>query len=112
MNYTENESWIIEAGDRVIEKKARLGASQLTDWEQLVYCVWVADYMMRNAGDFANAGDLMPTFQQDGARLAASLALPATSETFALPQERLQAEYLARFEAVCGELRHAGRDPG
>ena len=55
---TDNETWIIEAGDAVIQKEARLGIGRLTPWEALVYCVWVADYGMRNAGDLDTAEDL------------------------------------------------------
>jgi len=38
-----NETWVIEVGDRLIHKKARLGFDSLTDWERLVYALWVAD---------------------------------------------------------------------
>ena len=51
---TENESWVVDRGALVIEKKAQSGADSLNEWERLVYCLWLADYMMRNAGDFAN----------------------------------------------------------
>jgi hypothetical protein len=46
----DNETWVIEAGDAVIQKKARSGMGSLAPWERLVYCLWVADYGMRNAG--------------------------------------------------------------
>jgi len=110
MTDTDNENWIIETGHRVIEKKARHGMNYLSEWERLVYCVWVADYMMRNAGDFALANDLYPAFQRDGRQLAATLALPVTGGTFALPREQLQSEYFARFQAVCNELKQARPD--
>ena len=42
----DNETWVIEAGDRVIQKKARHGFDSLTIWERLVYSLWVADYGM------------------------------------------------------------------
>jgi hypothetical protein len=31
----ENETWVIEEGDRIIQKEARTGAGSLTPWEQL-----------------------------------------------------------------------------
>ena len=31
----DNETWVIEAGDRVIQKKARHGFDSLTTWERL-----------------------------------------------------------------------------
>ena len=53
----ENDSWIVEVGGDVAEKKARLGFTKLTTWERLVYALWVADYGMRNAGDLDAASD-------------------------------------------------------
>ena len=49
--HTDNETWVVEAGDTVIQKKASCGIERLSPWERLVYCLWVADYGMRNAGD-------------------------------------------------------------
>jgi hypothetical protein len=104
---TENEDWIAERGGLMVEKKARSGLSSLNDWEHLVYCLWVADYMMRNAGDFANANDIYPQFQSQAAARARTLGLTLTARTFALPREQLQAEYLGRFEALCNEIKPA-----
>ena len=52
---SENETWLIEAGDEVIQKMAASGSDGLSLWERLVYCLWVADYGMRNAGDLDTA---------------------------------------------------------
>jgi len=105
----ENEEWIVERGGVVVEKKARFGLSSLNDWEHLVYCLWVADYMMRNAGDFANARDIYPSFQQEGTARAKKLGLTLTERTFSLSPGQLQAEYLTRFEAMCNEIKSAER---
>ena len=105
---TVNESWIVKCGDQVIQKKAQNGPNSLTDWERLVYCLWVADYMMCNAGDFANAADLYHGFQTDAKQLAKRLSLPKTYDTFALSRKKLQAEYFKRFEAICDEIKQAG----
>jgi hypothetical protein len=105
--HTENQSWIVQAGDRVIQKKARAGAASLSDWEQLVYCLWLADYMMRNAGDFANAQDMCPTFQSDAKQFAERLGLAATRDAFSLSQRKLQKEYFDRFERICNEIKSA-----
>ena len=107
----ENETWVIDTGDRIIQKEARTGADSLTPWERLVYCLWVADYMMRNAGDFANAVDMYPGFQADASRLAEQLSLAYTRETFALPQAVLQREYFNRFLGVCDEIKNAEPSP-
>ncbi len=110
---SENESWVVERGGLVIEKKAQSGKDSLNNWEALVYCLWVADYMMRNAGDFANAVDMYPSFQTDAKRLADQLCLPVSSQAFGLSQEKLQLEYFERFEAICDEIRSAEQNsPG
>lgn len=103
--HLENESWVVERGGQVVEKKAEVGVAGLSDWEQLVYCLWVADYMMRNAGDFANTLDMYPTFQSDARRSAQRLGLTATVEAFSLSQRKLQKEYFDRFEQICDEIR-------
>lgn len=106
----DSESWVIEAGDRVIQKKARVGFDRLTDWERLVYSLWVADYGMRNAGDLDTARDVFPEFQSVGLRAAESLALPVTREAFALAPRALAERYFDLFEAVCSEVQDA--EPG
>lgn len=106
-SHTANQTWVVETGDRVIQKKANAGVSSLSDWERLVYCVWVADYMMRNAGGFADAEDMYPTFRTDAAQLAARLGLAVTGDTFSLSERKLRKEYFARFERVVDEIRNA-----
>jgi hypothetical protein len=108
--YSESESWVVERGGAVVAKRAQVGTAGLSDWERLVYCLWVADYMMRNAGDFANAVDMYPTFQKDAQQFAQRLGLASTYEAFSLSQQNLQKEYFDRFEQICNELRSV--DPG
>ena len=103
--HTENQTWVVERGGSVIGKKAQAGAASLSDWERLVYCLWVTDYMMRNAGDFANAEVMYPDFQTDAARLAKSLGLLTTQQTFSLSRRKLQGEYFGRFETICDEIK-------
>ena len=76
----DNETWILETGDRVIQKKARYGVNRLSPWESLVYCLWVADYGMRNAGDLDTACDLFASFQTDARRRRSYFCCPKTSE--------------------------------
>ena len=102
---TDNESWIIEAGDAVIQKKASAGVESLSVVERLIYCLWVADYGMRNAGDLDTASDVYADFQTDGARLAGELGLKVTQRAFALPTAQLQRSFLASFEKMCDEIR-------
>jgi hypothetical protein len=107
LNVTDNETWVIETGDRVIRKKASGGIECLSPWEMLVYCLWVADYGMRNAGDLDTAADVNPEFQKRARRIAEALSLPLTLEAFSLPQRDLEREYFDRFEAICNEIKDA-----
>jgi hypothetical protein len=104
-----NETWIVEMGDAVIEKRARTGNSGLSAWERLVYCLWATDYMMRNAGDLANAVDLYPQFQSDAQDLSRKLRLLTTYEAFCLSPAELERQYFQRFEAICNEIKAAGK---
>jgi hypothetical protein len=107
---SENESWVVQRGHVVIKKMARTGKDSLNDWERLLYCFWTADYMMRNAGDFANATAMYRDFQTDAVQYAKKLGLAKTLETFLLSQKNLEREYFKRFEAICNEIKSADPD--
>jgi hypothetical protein len=103
-----NDSWLVETGADIVEKRATAGADALSAKETLVYWLWWADYMMRNAGDFSNAADLEKDFQLEIAWHAKQLGLRYTEETFSLPRAELQKRYFDRFDAVCSEIRNTG----
>jgi hypothetical protein len=65
---TKNIKRFLEEGNKVICKKTHVGLENLTPWERLVYCLWVADYGMRNAGDLNAALEMTV----DDAQLAAA----------------------------------------
>ena len=104
---SSNESWVVEVGGDIIEKRASAGLNALSSRESLIYWLWWADYMMRNAGDFANAVALEKDFQQEIVSRAKELGLGYTEETFSLARYELQAQYFDRFEAVCDEIKGA-----
>ena len=105
-----NETWILEAAIVPVEKMVSSGSASLSPWEVLVYCLWVADYGMRNAGDLAAATDLHADFQAEARRAAEYLALPLTFDAFSLNQSQLEQQYFDRFESICNEIRRA--EPG
>lgn len=105
---SDNETWIIETGDLVIRKKVKVGISALSAWEVLVYCVWVADYGIRNAGDLETAADVHSTFHSDARTISKQLSLPVTHAAFGLSKADLEREYLDRFDAICEELKSFG----
>ena len=109
MAVTDNESWVVETGAAVVEKKAANGLDCLTFWERLVYCLWVVDYGMRNAGDLRTATDVYADFQSDARCAAEELSLPLTREVFSLSPSKLEEVYFDHFEAICDEIKAAGR---
>ena len=66
---TENETWLIEIGDEIIKRRAADGKESVPDVDNHIFCLWVADYGMRNAGDLAGASQVDADFHTDGARL-------------------------------------------
>ena len=105
----DNETWLIERGDTIIQEKARTSFAQLSPWKALVYCRWVADYGMRNAGDLDAALDLYARFQDEGCALAESLSLPLTQQLFSRSKEEIERVYFSEFESICDEIRAAER---
>jgi hypothetical protein len=103
----DNETWIIEAGDAIIQKSAEQGGGALTPLERLIYCLWVADYGMRNAGDLTTAHDVYPSFHDEAARLSRELALPLTHSAFGLHRSDLEQCYFEVFDQICNEIRAA-----
>lgn len=105
---TANETWLINAGGEIILKEARDGIGSLSALEKLIYCLWVADYGMRNAGDLDTAQDVYANFQTEAAQLAQDLNLSSTYSAFALPKGVLEQEYFEHFEDMCDEIRRRG----
>jgi len=100
----ELETWIVEVGGDVIEKEAAHGRAALTPLEKLIYCVWVADYGMRNAGDLLTASDVYSQFQEQAASLALELGMPRTHAAFALPTTDLEGRYFDLLSGVVDEI--------
>lgn len=101
----DNETWLIDAGHLLIEKKRAMGPEALTPRERLIQCFWVADYSMRNAGDLATARDLDARFREDALAAAMLLDLPIAAGTFALSDGELERRYFDFFGPLCAELR-------
>lgn len=100
-----NEDWIIDAGDVVIQKRVANGQTSLQPLDKLIYCLWVADYGMRNAGNLSVAEDVYEPFHFEARQLAKGLNLPLTSAAFSLSSAELERKYFELFENVCHEIR-------
>jgi len=103
----DNETWLLDAGDGVIRKKRSLGYPSLSSLERLTYCLWAADYGMRNAGDLTTAADVHPSFLADGKAAALDLALPQSVAAFSMSCDELERRYFDLFDALVSELRTA-----
>jgi hypothetical protein len=101
----ENETWVVERGGEVIEKMADATRQPLTDVERLIYCLWVADYAMRNAGDLEAAEEQYPEFQAEGVSLSRSLGLANTSGLFSLAKLEFEDGYFELLTDVCQEIQ-------
>ena len=94
----------MEDGHRVIEKKVASGIESLSDCERLLYCLWVADYGMCNAGDLVAATQLFPNFQLEGIQLAKRLELQRAFQLFSKSQLEFESDYHSCFDEVCAEI--------
>lgn len=101
----DNQTWLIDVGHDIIEKKRGQGRDALTPRERLIHCFWIADYSMRNAGDLATARDLDPLYLADGAQAAAVLDMPLARALFGLSEGELERRFFDLFDDLCEELR-------
>jgi len=107
MDDFDNETWLIDVGDGIITKQAEDSDTPQSPIERLIYCLWVADYGMRNAGDLATAVDFDEDFHLDGRRISADLGLRKTAELFLRNTAEFELVYFNVFDDVCDELRRA-----
>ncbi|WP_262030900.1 hypothetical protein [Microvirga sp. Mcv34] len=103
----DHETWLLNTGDRVVAKKSAQGFSSLTPFERLVYCLWIMDYAMRNAGDLMTADDLHPSFMLDGKAAAQALGLQYAMAAFELSTAELEQRYFSLFDDILIEVRSA-----
>lgn len=99
----DNETWLIELGDEIIDKKSEFGIEELTDYEKAIYCLWVVDYSIRNSGTLDAVEDLYPEALVEFESLAAKHKwLPQLSFTEIVSNQEL---YYQNYEALCNGLR-------
>lgn len=101
----DNQTWLIDTGHEIIEKKRAHGIDALIPRERLIHGFWVADYSMRNAGDLATARDLDPRYLADARAAATVLNLPRAMAAFGLSEGELERRFFDLFDGVCDELR-------
>ena len=98
------ESWLLDAAEPVLRREIEVGAAALAGWERALYCLWIADYSMRNAGDLRSAYDLASDFKSAGLAAARATDLRAMASLFALDDAEFEQRYAGSFDEVCREL--------
>ncbi|WP_200179848.1 hypothetical protein [Undibacterium sp. 14-3-2] len=74
--------------------------------ERLIYCLWVADYCMRNAGDISQASEMYAGWQKEAAEQSKKLLLDFSSESFSLSESSFEQQFFSRFDGICEEIKH------
>jgi hypothetical protein len=55
------ETWLIDAGDAMVQKKSLTGLDGLSPVERAIYALWVVDYAVRNSGTLLPMSEIYPT---------------------------------------------------
>ncbi|HXQ36547.1 MAG TPA: hypothetical protein VN843_21220 [Anaerolineales bacterium] len=104
----DNETWLIEEGAKIIEKKSSEGFNSLSSLEKAVYDFWVIDYSVRNSGTLVPMRELsensisrLKEFAEDNNfhYLYSILKLANDENTFCKT-------YYQSFDNACKELRY------
>lgn len=101
----DHQTWLVDVGHALIEKKRSDGIDALTPRERLILCVWIADHSMRTEGDLTTARALDPAALVDARDAATILDLPRTAAAFGLTEGAFERCYFDLFDAICAELR-------
>ncbi len=103
------ETWIIEAGDSVIQKLNDEGPSSLSPTERAIYWMWSIDYAVRNSGSFGPLQDMESTAIHDLHAFATNTGLHKLASWLESAADELAfcESYYKQFEKPCYELREA-----
>jgi len=103
----DNESWLIEIGDVVIEKKADSSYSNLSEIEKAIYCLWVIDYSVRNSGTLEAVDDLHPNALDELHEYANTHNWNSISTLLSKSENETAFcnEYYELFDSACNEIR-------
>ncbi|WP_086932991.1 hypothetical protein [Agarilytica rhodophyticola] len=105
----DNETWILEVGDDIIEKKTKSSYESLTLLEQSIYCLWVIDYAVRNAGSLDPIEDLHPSAIDELIANAKAQGWKKIAHLIHCSEEEEEDDFCDRycqdFDESCNELR-------
>jgi hypothetical protein len=101
------ETWLIDVGGGVIDKKSSQGGEALTSIETAIYDLWLIDYAVRNSGSFgpledmqSNAIDSLHAFS-----IANDLPTLASWLSQANDEAKFCETYHHHFAGACLELK-------
>ena len=103
------ETWLIDAGDEVIQKRASTGLDGLSPTERAIYALWVVDYAIRNSGTLIPMSEMYPTALVELRSFANLSDLPALKLLVgsATDETAFCDDYYRHFDAASQELRLA-----
>ncbi|MGF6348390.1 hypothetical protein [Variovorax sp. W2I14] len=103
------ETWLLEAGDAIIEKRAAQGEASLSPSEHAIYCMWALDYAVRNAGSLDALEDVHETAIAELADFARAHKIDMLSTLLDMTadedEEAFVDAYYEQFDTACTELR-------
>jgi hypothetical protein len=101
------ETWLLEAGDEIIGKRAAQGEASLTPAEQAIHCMWALDYAVRNAGSLDALEDVHETAIEDLAAFARAQKIDVLSTLLDQTgdEEAFIDAYYEQFDAACTALK-------
>ena len=105
---TDNETWLINEGDRIIVKKSSEGFDFLSSLDKAIYHLWVIDYAVRNSGTLAPMREL----NEDSISQLSSFAKNNGCDHIYAMMELAKDEkdfcnnYYRNFDNACKDLRY------
>ena len=103
----DNETWLIEVGDKILEKKANSSYTNLNEIDKAIYCLWVIDYAVRNSGTLEPVKELHHSAIQELKETAKSQNWPNISNLLKLSDNEVLfcEKYYEQYEDSCNEIR-------
>ena len=103
---TDNETWLIYEGDRIINKKSHKNHEALTDLEKAIYCFWVIDYAVRNSATLEPMREIHESSITELIEFASNNDCNNLYSMLTISDEKIFCNnYLENFDKVCKELR-------
>jgi len=99
------ETWLLDVGDTIIQRKAETGYESLSSTEKAIYCFWVVDYAIRNSGTLEPMTELHAS-SLDELNVFASSASCKNLSTLLVELNTcgISDSYYSAFSKVCSEL--------